>query len=205
MGAAETWKGGFTLVEILVVAAVIAVLFGLLLPVLASARGAAWQANCFSNLRQLGYAFHIYSTTYDGLIPHEDNGDTRPPFGCGWYVVLKAYTDDDGVFFCPAARRKKDFFSYKMNSLLEDGKHPFFPVDGSPAPSRTVLLFDGRIDNAGVRHAPKGTWNMVSDRHGAAAGLLFLDTHAEKVIREFDEAGWKDEGGFVWNPYAAAP
>jgi len=191
---------GFTLIEMLVAIAIIAILVSLLLPVLLSARKAAQLTNCSSNLRQVGYGFHMYSVEFRGLIPHEDNGDTQPPFDCGWYITIKDYSDNDTVFLCPSALRYKDYFSYKMNSKLESEKDPFFNIEKGTNLGQTILLFDGRIDNQGVRKAPKGTWNMVSDRHGTSANILFLDNHVESVMREFDEAGWKDESGFIWEP-----
>ena len=55
---------GFTLVELLVVIAVIAILAALLLPVLAKGKAAAKSAACKSNLRQLGLALNIYVNDY---------------------------------------------------------------------------------------------------------------------------------------------
>lgn len=196
----RTDRCGFTLIEILVSIAIIAILASLLLPVLSSARRAAKVMNCSSNLRQVGYGFHMYTVESGGFIPHEDNGDTKPPFGSGWYVVLRDYSDEDTVFHCPSEPGKKNYFSYKMNSKLETEAQPFYNIDGAEKTAQTVLLFDGRIDNRGVRSAPKGTWNMVSGRHGTSANILFLDNHVESLIRAFDDAGWKDEGDLIWEP-----
>ena len=67
---------GFTLVELLVVMAVIAILAALLLPALGSAKANSKRIACISNLRQIGVAVRNYSTDYGGLIPY---GPKAPP------------------------------------------------------------------------------------------------------------------------------
>lgn len=57
-------RRGFTLIEILVVIAIIAILIALALPALASARTMARQTQAISNIRQVGSSFEMYSGTY---------------------------------------------------------------------------------------------------------------------------------------------
>jgi prepilin-type N-terminal cleavage/methylation domain-containing protein/prepilin-type processing-associated H-X9-DG protein len=61
---------GFTLVELLVVMAIIAILAALLLPTLSKARGRAQGISCLNNTRQLTLAWLLYADDHDGLLPY---------------------------------------------------------------------------------------------------------------------------------------
>jgi len=61
---------GFTLVELLVVLAVITILAALLLPALAGARGKARAISCLNNARQLGLASLIYTDEFGERLPY---------------------------------------------------------------------------------------------------------------------------------------
>ncbi|MEM1210172.1 MAG: DUF1559 domain-containing protein [Planctomycetota bacterium] len=66
-----TRPNAFTLIELLVVISIIALLIGILLPVLGAARESARQAQCLSNLRQMGIGTTNYSIEWtDHLMPH---------------------------------------------------------------------------------------------------------------------------------------
>ena len=62
-------RHGFTLIELLVVIAIIAILASILFPVFARAREKAREANCMSNLRQIGTALQMYAADYDEYLP----------------------------------------------------------------------------------------------------------------------------------------
>ena len=66
---ARRGRGGFTLVELLVVVAVIALLIGVLLPALAGARASGQQAQAANNIRQMLIGLTAWSTENDLLIP----------------------------------------------------------------------------------------------------------------------------------------
>lgn len=70
-GDGMRWQG-FTLVELLTVIAVIAVLAGIILTVIVTARAKAWQAQCISHLRQIGMALHQYLNDHDEAFPVPD-------------------------------------------------------------------------------------------------------------------------------------
>jgi prepilin-type N-terminal cleavage/methylation domain-containing protein/prepilin-type processing-associated H-X9-DG protein len=67
----------FTLIELLVVIGILALLMGVLVPVLGSARASARKIACLSNLRQIGAAIHSYANDNHGHIPF---GPKAPPF-----------------------------------------------------------------------------------------------------------------------------
>jgi type II secretory pathway pseudopilin PulG len=86
-------RRGVTLAETLIACAVLVVLAGLIMPVLASSKRRAQESPCTSNLRQLYVAFDLYCGDHGGW-------DAPPPS----LVAVRQYTIDAGLFQCPADR-----------------------------------------------------------------------------------------------------
>src|SRR5688572_10497887 len=63
-------RRGFTLIEALVVAAVIAILAGMILPALSCAKSRGYSIACLNNQRQLGLAWNLYAEDRDGYLPY---------------------------------------------------------------------------------------------------------------------------------------
>ena len=95
--------GAFTLLELLVVLAIIGVLAGLLLPALSRAKTAAHSAKCKSNLRQIGLALSLYVLDH-AVYPYY--GGTVP-VDFYWYDSLHPYTGSswsNQLYRCPVYR-----------------------------------------------------------------------------------------------------
>jgi prepilin-type N-terminal cleavage/methylation domain-containing protein len=133
--ATDARRHAFTLVELLVVVAIIAVLIALLLPVANRARSQALNQVCKNNLRQIGAGILMYVNDNRGRFADPAMlggaacrrlvgiGDTpsSPGETLGWSAVLdglgylKADRATGGVWVCPAARDR--FVEYKNTYL----------------------------------------------------------------------------------------
>lgn len=82
-------RSAFTLIELLVVIAIIAILAAILFPVFAQARSKARQANCLSNMKQIGLGIMMYAQDYDETYPISNY-----PFGTNnqsWQFFVDPY------------------------------------------------------------------------------------------------------------------
>ncbi len=98
-------RRGLTLVEMLVVVAMLAVMLGVLLPAITRAQAMAHRTVCLSNLRSIGHALDTWSLAHDNQFPIARylaspiiNPDPNPPLNIALIHQLNAVTD---VFHCP--------------------------------------------------------------------------------------------------------
>lgn len=114
----------FSLVELLVVVAIIGVLLSILLPSLSRARSVSEQAVCLSNQKQIGIALMAYYGEFDEMFPYgvptpfEDlassfpSTNSRSPQQC-----LNKFIDQPEVFQCPTDPTPEDYswWSFQNN------------------------------------------------------------------------------------------
>lgn len=93
----QTRRRGFTLVELLVVIAVLGVLIALLLPAVQAAREAARRTSCQNNLRQLGTAVHLFENANGHLPPPKAGESTYSDLG-STFVLLLPYLEEGAIF-----------------------------------------------------------------------------------------------------------
>ncbi len=85
-------RKAFTLIEVLVVITIIGLLVALLLPAVQSAREAARRVQCANNLKQIGLALSVYTTTF-GVLPAGQGGK-----GQSVHVALLPYLDQRPLY-----------------------------------------------------------------------------------------------------------
>ena len=213
-------SGGFTLVELLVVMAIVGLLAGVLIPAVSGSREAGREVACGQNLRQIGVATLAFGEDHRQRFPrsqhsaftHRELVWARSLAGylgsssTGWRELLK------GVYRC-AADDRSGMLSYGSNVYMEVGPEDDYygypqtwrTWSSIPKPSGTILFGE---NESSADHVMPNFWgseadarDSAHDRHRGRANYLFVDGHVEmrRLEEVFDLRGGVD----AWHPLRA--
>jgi type II secretory pathway pseudopilin PulG len=208
----------FTLVELVVVIAIVAVLGCLLLPGLNGARNKARSIQCLSNLRQWGLAYRQYADDNHDFLPRRGQGVKpldqidRPE---DWFNALPPYLSlppyrqlftnhqrlmagSHSPFVCPVATDpgSNHFLPYAMNMNL----CPWGNSGASEATKFADVVRAAQVvalaDAPGPYSATYPSANAYNPfpRHDHRLNLLFLTGHVQSFAGEYVGCGVGDPG-----------
>ncbi|MEM7626766.1 MAG: prepilin-type N-terminal cleavage/methylation domain-containing protein [Planctomycetota bacterium] len=169
-------RRGFTLIELLVVISIIALLVGILLPSLASARDTARSSKCLSNHRQIGIGLMAYAMANDDQIPPADFNFTGE-----WSDALTSYIESEGgtgyddrndVFLCPTTDVNDPYMTYSAHPRVfvpswmspdpltrPGGTSPLrVTLDSERNPSQLTAIFDSGLAESNAAAPSAAIW-----------------------------------------------
>lgn len=192
-------KRNFTLMELLIVVAIIAILAGLLLPALNRAREKAQQISCSGNMRQIGQAVAMYGTDTEYIVPLLGSS-TSWDFKYQWHGVLdrlymggrqKNNKMNNKVWKCPSNKNPiNGTQGYGGNDLVmyhaqdPGAKSPGAPVKTGRVsmPTKCPLVLETTLWSISYHYFTDATsykrlrWDHSIDMNG-----LFLDGHVQII------------------------
>jgi len=145
---------GFTLLELLVVIAVILVLVSLLLPAIQQARERARSVQCQNNLMQLGVALQHYNRTF-GVLPPGCVNETGPIFTdvegyrVGWIAQILPYLGQDALWSrIDFVNPNRSFMSAEEIASLEEAIDLWNQLESGEITQDQAILRQQGIDPA---------------------------------------------------------
>ena len=186
----------FSLIELLVSISLIAILAGLLLPVLNSARAKGNQILCLSNLKQIGTGLISYCGDHSSWLPKTGfNADFVP--GIMPYLQINksatsaigqdllAFKKNKGVFFCPSQKKATDSPAWNGS---EEG-NLWLP---SYQNTRHYPHCPNRLENR------SGCW-ALNDQTNSSPRYRKIETILSGTVIMGESAYCKNNGGFNQN------
>ena len=200
-------RGGFTLVELLVVIGIVAVLVALLMPALSRAREASQRVACLSNLRQVHMAFAFYAGSYHDQVPlgyrqNVKQFDSMVYSGTAQKVVLVGWLWEAGlvrqpqVFYCPAERDPRSSYddpanpwppgsNLTVNTSAGYASRPDFEIpDDQSAWTNQTLPRLSRLRNKAIFSDLTSLPARLDTRHRTGVNVLYGDGSAKWVDRK---------------------
>ena len=116
MGQSKHRPGGFTIMELLVVTAVIGILVGLILPAMSKAKASAKRTVCLNHLRQIAFGVRMYADDMQDVGPAKISERKSLDGWTAYKQLVKNYvgqntasSPEDKLFACPADTYHYDF------------------------------------------------------------------------------------------------
>jgi prepilin-type N-terminal cleavage/methylation domain-containing protein/prepilin-type processing-associated H-X9-DG protein len=146
----DTHRRAMTLIELLIVMAIIGVLASLMLPAVQAARAAALATQCKSQMRQIGIAMQHYCELHKGRFPETAHSGANK----SWIYTLAPHMENvDEIRICPedefrVERLDARTTSYVISNYITSTSSPkaIRSLYKLQATNRTMVVFEGAED-----------------------------------------------------------
>ena len=188
---------GFTLIEVLVVVAIIALLISILLPSLRAAREEAKAVACQSGVKQIMLGIQMYQTDFGGSVPiglWSENHWDLPKEKLWFYKLHKRYLPNPKIWICPA-----DPYGSRFDFLAMKNNIPY---------SNTTVPSCGYGMNYLLRHSGLGDKAFNIEKYPSKRPMntiLLAEVGPDHGLENFPfyPSGvgqpWRDGGRLVWD------